>query len=318
MSVTTLKPGSALPGHSQTLAAPWRRNGAGCKRIRPYRELEGHPDGSARRQLTSSPLVLGTVASTAPAATRHVTRLSPAAHTRFRICNRQFQLVDLEGARPDEQQPNPLFAQGNAVHAALECFFALPREQRSPAAETLQSALRRNWRRNWDREALPDRDLETACGQDALRLLAGFAKHFDTTVRPLARERWVKLTLANGVQLFGRVDRIDPFEDGLSIVDYKSGRRQLDDDDLRDEPAAQVYLLATQKTWRRPVRRIRFLFLESQDAAEWWPEQEDVPALAEKLTRLTETIRTTTDFPASPGSHCHWCKAAHRCQAAKT
>jgi len=80
----------------------------------------------------------------------------------------------------------------------------------------------------------------------------------------------------------GTLDRIDPFEDGLSVVDYKSGRRILDKDDLRDEPAAQVYLRATQAIFRRPVYRVRFCCLESQDEISWWPEQEDIPALTEK------------------------------------
>lgn len=239
-------------------------------------------------------------------------RFSPSALTRFRVCNRQFQLIDLERVGSPEQ-PNPLFAQGNAIHAALDYFFGLPPKQRTPAVETLQNALRDRWRRNWGREALPDRDLEINFGQKGLSLLAGFAGHFDTTIEPLARERWVKVNLPNGVQLFGRVDRIDPFEDGLSIVDYKSGRRNLDDDDLHDEPAAQVYLLATQANFRRPVYRVRFCYLESQDEAVWWPEQEDIPALVEKLTNLTDTIRAATDFPAAPGDHCRWCAVARHC-----
>jgi putative RecB family exonuclease len=243
-------------------------------------------------------------------------RFSPSALTRFRVCNRQFQLIDLERVGAPEQ-PNPLFAQGNAIHAALEYFFGLPPKQRTPAGETLQNALRERWRRDWDREALPDRDLEIELGQKGLRLLAGFAEHFDTTVQPLARERWVKVTLPNGVELFGRVDRIDPFEDGLSIVDYKSGRRNLDQDDLRDEPAAQVYLLATQAIFRRPVHRIRFYYLESQDEISWWPEQEDIPALIEKLTNLTDTIRAATDFPAAPGDDCRWCPVARNCDDRK-
>jgi len=116
----------------------------------------------------------------------------------------------------------------------------------------------------------------------------------------------------------GTLDRIAPFEDGLSFVDYKSGRRILDEDDLRDEPAAQVYLLATQAIFRRPVYRVRFCCLESQDEISWWPEQEDIPALTEKLTTLTDAIRAATDFPAAPGDHCRCCPAARHCRERET
>ena len=158
-------------------------------------------------------------------------RLSPAALARFRVCNRQFLLVDVERV-PRREQPNPLLAQGNAIHAALERFFGLRPEDRTPPVEVLQQALRSQWRTFWKSEALGNADTEIEFGRKALNILGGFAERFDTTAEPLAREQWVQMTLPNGIELFGKVDRIDPFEDGLDLIDYKTGKRQLDADDL--------------------------------------------------------------------------------------
>ena len=238
-------------------------------------------------------------------------RLSPAALTRFRLCNRQFLLVDVERV-PRREQPNPLLAQGNAIHAALERFFGLRPEDRTQPVEVLQRALRSQWRACWKSEALGNADTEIEFGRKALSMLGAFPEHFDTTAEPLAREQWVQTTLSNGFELFGKVDRIDPFEDGLDLIDYKTGKYQLDADDLSGEPAAQVYALAGEATFGRPVRRVRYLYLASGQQIAWWPEREDLAALAEKLTGLTDAIRAS-EFPASPGEHCRWCPAALHC-----
>jgi RecB family exonuclease len=238
-------------------------------------------------------------------------RLSPAALARFRVCERQFLHVDVERL-PRREQSNPLFMQGNAIHAALERFFGLRPEERIPPDAVLQQALRSQWRSHWKPEKFATSDLEIEFGNKALSMLGAFPEHFDTTVEPLAREQWVQTVLPNGIELFGKADRIDPFEDGLDIVDYKTGKYQLDEDDLAGEPAAQVYALAGEATFGLPVRRVRYLYLASGSQIAWWPERDDMAALAERLTELTDAIRSS-EFPASPGDHCRWCPAALRC-----
>jgi RecB family exonuclease len=239
-------------------------------------------------------------------------RLSPAALARFRVCNHQFLLVDVERT-PRREQPNPLLAHGNAIHAALERFFGLRPDDRTPPVEILQRALRSKWRANWNPDTFGSSDLEIEFGRKALDLLASFPEHFDTEAEPLAREQWLQMRLANGTELFGKADRIDPFEDGIELIDYKTGRYQLDADDLHDEPAAQIYALAGEATFGLPVRRVRYLYLASGEQIVWWPERDDLAALADKLVDLTDEIRSS-DFPATPGDHCRWCPAALRCQ----
>lgn len=238
-------------------------------------------------------------------------RLSPAALSRFRVCERQFFHVDVERLQR-RSDPNLLLAQGNAIHAALERFFGLAPNERHPAEAVLQQALRSQWRSYWKPKQFTNTDLEIEFGNKALAMLRAFPEQFDTTVEPLAREQWVQTVLPNGVELFGKADRIDAFEDGLDLVDYKTGRFQLDEDDLSDEPAAQVYALAGESTFGLPVRRVRYLYLASGDQISWWPERDDMAALGERLTELTDAIRVS-EFPASPGDHCRWCPAALHC-----
>lgn len=240
-----------------------------------------------------------------------MTRLSPAALDRFRRCPKQFQLVDLERS-PRRELPGPQLVVGNAVHHALERFFGLPVEQRHPAL--LERALRSVWPAHRTTRTFASRDEEAAWGRTALEMLSTFARRFDLTATPLAREQWLSMRLENGLQLFGKIDRIDATPAGaLEVVDYKTGRRQLEPDDLRRESAARVYLTLSEHAYALPVERVRFVYVALGEETSWEPEREDVEAVKHDLMDLTEEIRSSREFSAYPGSHCRFCPAALRC-----
>ena len=247
-------------------------------------------------------------------------RISPKAISDYRVCPRRvwFRYV---AKVPQRERPSPQLMLGNAVHAALAAFFGLRPEDRVPAGERLHQCLRAVWKQHRRADTFATRDEERDYGEQGLRLLSDFAVHFDTTVVPLARERWISTRLENGVELFGKVDRVDgdhqPGERGtIDIIDYKTGRFVLDDDDLADEPAAQVYLLASEDEYSREVSRVRFLYLASGAEARWEPEREDVDAARERLVEMTWTMYRDRTFEARPGEHCSRCVYAHVCPEA--
>lgn len=244
-------------------------------------------------------------------------RISPKAITDYRVCPRRvwFRYV---AKVPQHDRPSPQLMLGNAVHGALDTFFGLRPEDRVPVEERLHQCLRAVWKRHRRANTFATHDEERDCGERGLRLLTDFASCFDTTIVPLARERWVSTRLNNGVELFGKVDRVDgdlrsDQSAGLDVIDYKTGRLVLDDEDIPDEPAAQVYLLASEDEYGRQVRRVRFIYLAAGTEARWEPEREDVDAMRERLVELTWTMYRDQTFEARPGEHCARCPYAHVC-----
>jgi RecB family exonuclease len=207
---------------------------------------------------------------------------------------------------------------GNAIHGALEKFFGLRPEDREPVVEVLHRCLRAVWKAHRRADTFVTIEEERDYGEQGLRMLSTFAEHFDTAVLPLARERWVSTRLENGVELFGKVDRVDgSVEVGqmgeLDVVDYKTGRFVIDGDDLHDEPAAQAYVLATEDEYGRQVRRVRYLYLAHGVESRWEPEREDVEAAREQLVAITWQMYTDVEFEPRPGEHCGRCPFAHVC-----
>jgi RecB family exonuclease len=246
-------------------------------------------------------------------------RISPSAIARYQACPRAawFQYV---AQVPRIERPSPKLMVGNAVHAALHLFFGLRPEDREPPVEVLHRCLRAVWKRHRRPDTFATEHEEAQFGVQALWLLEQFAERFDTSVVPLARERWVSTRLPNGVELYGKVDRIDGevrvgAKGALTVIDYKTGRCRLDAEDVAKEYAAQTYLLAVEEEYAREVERVRYLYVAGLDVT-WEPEREDVEDVRERLVELTTRMYADREFEAKPGEHCGYCPFAHVCEDA--
>lgn len=234
-----------------------------------------------------------------------ITRLSPAAIERFRSCPRRYWYQDITRT-PTPQERSPVLAQANAVHHALKQFFGL-RSPEERSVENLHRALRAVWSQH-RAGAFASRDEEAAYGREALELLSTFAAHNDLFVCPLIREQRIRFRLANGLTLVGRIDRIDrAATGGIEIVDYKTGRRELEVDDVAGEAATMVYLAAVERLFSEPVTAVRFIYLRNGSETAWTPEEDDRLALRERLETLCDEITSANEFPAMPAAHCDWC-----------
>lgn len=240
-------------------------------------------------------------------------RLSPSALERYRACPRQFLFADVERAPRPEEPPSPILCQGNAVHHALERFYGLPLEDRG--LENLHRALRAVWCEHRRRGTFSGREEEKRYGEEALEMLSRYADAYDLERVPLAREQWVQ-TPVEEVQLFGKIDRVDEAAGGgLWLIDYKTGRRQLDPAELPEQSAVQLYAVAAEASFQREVERVSIIYLRSGDEVRWNPERDDIAEARERLARLIHEIKADTVFEANPGDQCRFCPFALSCPA---
>ncbi len=244
-------------------------------------------------------------------------RFSPSAINRWQTCRKQFWYQDVERAEKHER-PSPILSLGNAVHEALAKFYGLRPEERS--VEVLHQALRSVWPANRQPEAFINADEEARFGLEALEMLSKHAKQADLEVVPLARESWASTRLENGVEVFGKVDRVDSVGEGdaesLRIIDYKTGRHAISAEELPNEPAALVYITAIEAEYGLPVEEVTFLYLRKgrNAAVSWQPSREQVASIPERLITEIDAIRQAEEFPATPGRHCDWCPFAMQCE----
>jgi len=267
---------------------------------------------------------------------------TPSRLTTWLDCPRRYRFTYVDRPAPPKGTPWAHNSVGSSVHNALRDWWLLPVDRRTPgSAEDLVA-------RGWLTDGFRD-DAQSAEWRDrAATMTASYVEHLDPDDEPAGVERTVA-TATHGMALSGRVDRIDrrPSDDGgdeLVIVDYKTGRRQLGDDDAKASLALAVYVVAARRTLRRRARRVELHHLPTGTVAAHDHTEESLErhlrraeAIAAEASAadaqwrdgLSELAEDAADgdadaieaidavFPAAPGSMCSWCDFRRHCPSGR-
>lgn len=252
------------------------------------------------------------------------TRLYPAAPSRLSTyldCPRRYRMAYLDRPQPPKGPPWAHNSVGAAVHTALARWWDLPEQRRTPeAGGTLVM-------RGWLTDGFRDQKQASEARARARAYVERYLADVDPTVRPIGIERTVSVKTERA-SLWGRVDRIDERpEEGVVIVDYKTGRSVLTVDDARTSMALAVYAAATARTLRRSCTRVELHHLPTGVVVAWDHTEESLgrhlrraDALAAELGSLDAAhqegiSRAEADeaFPVRVGPRCGWCDFRSSC-----
>jgi RecB family exonuclease len=203
------------------------------------------------------------------------------------------------------------------VHNALRSWFGLPVRRRTPeAVPGLLAGI-------WVSEGYRDAGQEKAARRRAEGWVESYVEHLDPADEPAGLERVVG-TRTETLALSGRVDRIDERDGELVVVDYKTGRARLSEDDARGSRALAVYAVAASRTLRRPCHRVELHHLPTEQvyAAEHTEQslarhvrrsEETAADVVHATERVNEGADPDETFPTRTGPHCSWCDYRRHC-----
>jgi putative RecB family exonuclease len=139
--------------------------------------------------------------------------------------------------------------------------------------------------------------------------------------RPVAVEGRVQgsLRLENlEFTLSGRYDRLDYFEDGLELIDYKSAK-EVDEVDM-DEVELQIglYYLALEQHYRRSLKRMSLLYLRTGEMISYEASPEHRQRVTEMIGDLALELRRDQRWLPFPGGQCDRCAYAKYCPAMRS
>jgi putative RecB family exonuclease len=233
-------------------------------------------------------------------------------------CPRRYRFAYLDRPTPQRGQPWAHNTLGAVVHLALSRWWLLDRARRTPAEAG--RLVEQQWQAHGfrdDEQSLRWRDVARQWVEQYV------AEQVDPDVEPIGVERTVAATTGQ-LALSGRVDRIDDRGDEVVVVDYKTGRRQLTDDDARGSQALAIYVLATRRTLRRACTRVELHHLPTGQVAGFDHTDESLArhvaraeATAEDIVAATDTLASGAHadevFPPVPTPNCSWCDFRGSC-----
>jgi RecB family exonuclease len=233
-------------------------------------------------------------------------------------CPRRYRFTYLDRPSPPRGAPWAHNTVGAIVHLALSKWWQLACRQRTPEAGAHLVE------RNWQDLGFRDAEQSSRARADAAGWVRDYlATSVDAEAEPVGVERTVA-THTERLAVSGRVDRLDEHGDQLVVVDYKTGRRELDTDDARGSQALALYVLGVRRTLRRACRRVELHHLPSGTVAAFEHTDESLQRHLDRAEQTAADIVAATDtlaagadpddvFPPAPSSACTWCDFRKLC-----
>jgi RecB family exonuclease len=278
---------------------------------------------------------------------RRLYSCTPSRLNNWLDCPRRYRMTYLDRPQPQKGPPWAHNSVGASAHNALAAWWRLPAHQRT--VEMAGTLLLRGWLT----EGFRDAEQSAAWRARTRDMVQGYVSGLDPGDEPIGVERTVA-TRTDVIALSGRVDRLDsrppvggPGGTGgtdaeLVVVDYKTGRRALTEDDARGSLALALYAIASSRMLRRPCRRVELhhlptggvavwehtqesllrqlgraerIAVEAQDADEAYRARRSVPGPRRSSQPGPAVDHTPFDeiFPPRPGNLCAWCDFSRHC-----
>ena len=246
---------------------------------------------------------------------------TPSRLTSWLDCPRRYRLTYIDRPAPQKGPPWAHNTVGAAVHLALARWWDLPLPRRTAAAA--RGLLDRGWQRDGFADDAQAERWRGLAGDMVERYAAGL----DSQDEPVGVERTVAVK-TGALAISGRVDRVDRRGDGLVVVDYKTGRSVLTDDDARGSLALALYALACARTLRSPCSTVELHHLPTQRVVSFQHTEDSLArhvrraeAIAAEAVAAKQALDAGGDrdelFPARPSGSCSWCDFSRVCPAAQ-
>ncbi|MDD4358213.1 MAG: UvrD-helicase domain-containing protein [Candidatus Pacebacteria bacterium] len=115
----------------------------------------------------------------------------------------------------------------------------------------------------------------------------------------------------NGYKFVGAIDRIDKNEDGIELIDYKTGtsKKTLSTD---DKFQLQIYNLAANKVFNLKPKKMTYYYMEEGIYSSFEPKEKDIEKTEEKVLNIIEKIKRSK-FKPTAGWHCEYCDYKNIC-----
>ncbi len=221
---------------------------------------------------------------------------SPTRIRTFLSCPFMYRLEYVEKVGRFYHKSRAGFTFGSTLHQALQTF-----HEDGGSAAVSAPELVAKLETVWQSQGYESAEHEAEHKVEAVRILETYHAASEAraeATKPFLIEKMLKWDMGLFV-LTGRIDRIDEHSaDGaLEIVDYKSGRRSVSEEDVKSALAMSVYQLLTKRS--NPDRRVYATIhaLRGGVTASASYTEEEMAALEDEL-RGMGTLILETDFEA--------------------
>jgi DNA helicase-2/ATP-dependent DNA helicase PcrA len=192
---------------------------------------------------------------------------------------------------------------------------AKPKEGELPVSlDELYAMYAESWQDDWFRD---DKERETyrESGKESLARFYALCK--TAPPKPIGLEKAFSLKIGD-ITLKGRIDRIDACEDGVEIIDYKTGTPKTEDG-IKKEDKEQLYLyqMAAEDLFGYKVKRLTYHYLKDHTTVSFLGSPDELLDLKEQIVERVARIRESNFSPTPSEFTCKFCDFKDICEYSK-
>lgn len=160
------------------------------------------------------------------------------------------------------------------------------------------------YEKNWQPLGYMDEEHRKLQFKKGKEILKEYYASVDRSLKPAGVEKSFNIKI-DGIKFFGRIDRIDPLEDGVEIIDYKTGSAKTQKEVDTDDQVA-FYAIAAKEALGLNPTKLTYYFVESGEKVSTRRTVRDLENTKQKVKEIIDKIKSG-DFEATPGMLCNWC-----------
>lgn len=230
-----------------------------------------------------------------------------------------------------------VFSFGKTMHNTLDAFLKWANEEKKPTQENLfgekvakKSAKKKDdafekitklFEENWIDEWYDSKSDKEAYYKNGKRIIKEFYDQFSKNPPKVlkingqtALEMPFNLKIG-GYTLYGVIDRIDELDDGIAIIDYKTGQPK-DKLDFEAKEQLLIYQIAAEEVLHLKPKQLAYYYLENGSLASFLGSELDLQNQKTKIIEEIEKIKNS-EFGPTPGWQCQYCDFKDICDFAQ-
>jgi RecB family exonuclease len=236
----------------------------------------------------------------------HIDYLSYSQIETFKICPLHFKLKYIYKI-PTPPTSSQSF--GNTFHKTLKNFYENVKVGKTPGKKLIFEQLEKNW----INDGYLSKSHERKSYEKAKKFLVYFLDNFfEKNKTPIVMEQPFNIKL-KGLSIGGKIDRVDEVENGIEIIDYKTGARALTQKQADEDLQLSIYALAAVRIPEYPFSRkpgevkLSLMYFDEPSVITTTREKKDLE-LTEKILIEYKNLIEYSDFQCSKNNLCQNCE----------
>lgn len=206
-------------------------------------------------------------------------------------------------------EPHHALSFGVSIHNTLHQFHTYEIAGKAPNLNCLLSIYEKNFiHLGYDSEK--HKKLRYRKGRQSLKV---YYRYYQKLFgKPKLLEKRFRINLS-GIQLIGKIDRIDETEEGLEIVDYKTGEAR-DQKTVDRDKQLSIYGIAAREALGLKISKMSLYYIEENLKIETIRTEKNLEKEKKYLKEITQKIKES-EFPPKPGYPfpCGFCEYKRIC-----